>query len=185
MKRILITIVLAAVLPAILSAQDYPKAEVYGGYTMLRETAEDAQTFQGFIGAIEANISKSFGIVGEFGMGMKSFNVEEGIDQDMKQSTFLAGPRFSFRTHRLRVFTQILAGVNHISGGVNGTASSGINAFTFGVGAGLDFSICKRISIRPVQIDYLASRMNIEGATGWMKNLRYSGGLVIKFGAKN
>ena len=52
-----------------LSAQDYPKAEVYGGYQLLHDSGMD---LHGFRGEVAGNFNSVFGLVGEFGAGMKT-----------------------------------------------------------------------------------------------------------------
>ncbi len=65
------------------------------------------------------------------------------------------------------------------------------SAFAMTVGGGLDIRINPRIAVRPMQVDYLPSRFsafNVPGIpsgfndTNWQHNLRYSAGVVFRFG---
>jgi hypothetical protein len=49
-------------------------------------------------------------------------------------------------------------------------------------GGGLDISVSQRISIRPIEIDYLLTRYtNPLTSTNNQNNFRYLGGVVLKF----
>lgn len=65
------------------------------------------------------------------------------------------------------------------------------NAFAMTIGGGLDIRINPRIALRPIQVDYLPSSFspfNVPGIpsgfndTNWQHNLRYSAGVVFRFG---
>jgi hypothetical protein len=186
MRIILIATLILLFLPVIANAQEYPKAEAYAGYGLLREIGTDGVTLHGFLGSVEGNINEVIGIVGEFGAGFKTISAL-GIDVKMKQYTFMAGPRFNLRADKVRVFTQFLVGGAHLGGGasVSGlNAGASVTGFSWGVGGGLDFPAGKSISIRPVQVDILASHFSILGSSGWEKDFRYSAGVVFKFGVK-
>ena len=50
------------------------------------------------------------------------------------------------------------------------------------VGGGLDISVSHRVSIRPVEFDYVLSRYsNPLTSTNNQNNFRYVGGIVFKF----
>lgn len=185
-RYLLVMAMLFATLPAVLCANDYPKAEVYGGYQWLRETGEGGTTLNGFLTSAEVNINEVIGIAGEFGLGLKKIT-ESGVDVNIKQYTYMGGPRFNLRANKIRFFTQFLAGGNSINGGASTegvSVGATIKGFAFSVGGGLDFSVGNNISIRPVQLDYIATRLSIAGISGWEKQVRYSGGIVFKFGTK-
>ncbi len=185
-KVILIAAALFMFLPVISNAQEYPKAEVYGGYGLLREIATGGVTLNGFLGSVEGNINEVIGIAGEFGAGYKTVSAY-GVDVKINQYTFMAGPRFNLRANKLRVFTQFLAGGTHLGGGANVggvSAGAGVSGFAFDVGGGLDFSVGKGLAIRPAQVDVLASHFSILGTSEWEKDFRYSAGVSFKFGTK-
>ncbi len=182
MKKLSLLVAFAVLVPVALNAQDFPKAEVFGGYRLIHE--EDL-TLHGFGVAVEGNISRNFGIVGDFGLGMKSVT-EYGVDVDMKEFTFMGGPRYSYRTDKARVFVHALFGGTRVSGGSDyqgisvGASSTG---FSMAFGGGVDISLSKTISIRPAQLDLLTSRWSIMGESGWGNQLRYSAGVVFKLGS--
>ncbi|MBN2318552.1 MAG: outer membrane beta-barrel protein [Acidobacteria bacterium] len=196
MKKLLVAVALFSLfcIPAL--AQDTPQVEIYGGYGLLHDTGI---TLHGFQAAVEGNINKNFSIVGEFGYGQKDvtdevnfladlFDIGEGIeDANLKSFTFLVGPRVSYRTERVRPFAHVLFGIHRIGGSATVEGESGseyLNNFGIAFGGGLDIVVNDTISIRPVQIDLLSSRFSIEEISIWESMVRYSGGIVIKFGSK-
>ena len=64
------------------------------------------------------------------------------------------------------------------------SGSEYLNNFGIAFGGGLDIVVNDTISIRPVQIDLLSSRFSIEEISIWESMVRYSGGIVFKFGSK-
>jgi hypothetical protein len=183
MKKITIFVFFVLIMTWQVLAQDAPKAELYGGYALLHETD---MTMHGFQAGIEGKISNNLGIVGEFGMVTKSVS-EMGVDVSVKAYPFLFGPRFSARVDKTRIFAEVLVGGLRFSGGteLEGlSVSVGTTAFSYALGGGIDYSLNNAISIRPVQLDLIRSRASMLGETIWGNDLRYSAGLVLKFGGK-
>jgi hypothetical protein len=181
MKRALFILgaVLISVLPAI--AQDVPKLEVYGGYLLIHE---EGVTTNGFLGSVEGIINKNIGIVGEFGYGAQT-QKPSGNSIKLKEYNFMAGPRFSYRAEKFRIFTHALFGGNRMSASqtmsIPGWESGASTDFAMAFGGGVDISASKLISIRLAQVDLLTTRWNIAQESGWSNQLRYSGGIVFKF----
>ncbi|HEU0369982.1 MAG TPA: hypothetical protein VFR42_12265, partial [Candidatus Acidoferrum sp.] len=100
--------------------------------------------------------------------------------------TYLFGPRISYRhMGRITPFGQTLFGVAHA---LNGTYLNGKQTdFAMTVGGGFDFRLSRRISIRPIQADYLLTRFNefetfqLNTSNSTQNNLRLSTGLVFHF----
>ena len=119
---------------------------------------------------------------------MDLFDIEGTIeDADLKSFTFLFGPRVSYRTERVRPFAHVLFGIHRIGGSAMIEGESGseyFNNFGIAFGGGVDFAVNNTISIRPAQIDLLSSRFNVGEESSWENMLRYSAGIVIKFGSK-
>jgi hypothetical protein len=191
MLRLSLVVALLGLFCMPLFAQDLPKLEVYGGYQLLHAgtntnyvgTAKGfTGTTNGFIGAGEYNLSPNFSAVGEFGFGMQSIS---GVST--KDELILGGLRMGYRSEKYRIYYNFLLGVNHASAG---SSTSGSSQFAIApLGGGLDFTINHRISIRPVQIDYVRMRLG-STSTGmystsyWANAFRYTGGVVIKLGEK-
>jgi len=101
-------------------------------------------------------------------------------------STYTAGVRYLPRFTRwsMQPFGQVLAGVAHSSGSlVQGQYSLATNAgaaFAASVGGGLDLRANRRISLRLVEADYLATTID-NGSNNHQNNLRVSAGVVFHF----
>src|SRR5713226_3057887 len=65
MRKLLILGVLAFAAVAPVRAQDYPKAEVFGGYQYIRVSG--GTNCQGFGGAAAGNVNNWLGVAGDFG----------------------------------------------------------------------------------------------------------------------
>ena len=101
-------------------------------------------------------------------------------------STFTFGARYQFRLAHspLHPFGQILAGVAHGSGSLvdrqNPSVSNSGGTFAGNAGGGVDLSLTRRLSIRLVEADYLATTFN-NGDNDHQNNLRLSSGVVFHF----
>ncbi|MBZ5616766.1 MAG: porin family protein [Acidobacteriia bacterium] len=141
-----------------LAAQDFPKAEVFGGYQFTR--LEDTVNLNGWNAALNGNVDRWFGITADF-----SGSYESGSHL----YTYMFGPTVSYRTERAVPFAHALFG---------GATSSGETAFSMGLGGGLDVVLADHLALRLAQADWLMFRSH--GITS-KKNVRYSAGIVFRF----
>lgn len=195
MKKLLVVVALLSLF-SIPALAETPQAEVYAGYGLLHDTGITAHGFQA---ALEGNINDFFSIVGEFGFATKDITDEANLlldifgisgtvdDADLRSFTFLAGPRIGYRAEKVRPFAHVLFGIHRIGGSftVDGSSESGyLNNFGMALGGGMDVVVNDTISIRPAQFDVLMSRFSADGFSLWESLIRYSGGIVFKFGSK-
>lgn len=194
-------IILAVLICSVgLFAQDTPKAEVFGGYSLLRSNKNN---FHGWEGQVTGYLNRYFGITGDVSGHYRStdFTVPStGLRASANQSlyTFLAGPTITGRFGHHAVFGHALFGAarSDLTGGVNipiiGGFSTGIDRatkFAMVFGGGFDLGLSPRFAIRPVQVDYLYTKFNnIEAITGGLSttsghqnSFRYSAGIVVRF----
>ena len=180
MKRVLMVLAaISVLLPASLWAQETPKAEVFGGFSIL--TAKDSGsrvTFPGWQASVTGNINERFGIVGDFGGNYKDDPVE---CPQCKLYTFMGGPRISNRVEKATVFGHALFGGSKLS--ASGASDSN---FTMGFGGGVDINTSDKLAIRIVQFDWLLFKEdNGTGGSTWQKNnMRFGFGVVFKSGSK-
>jgi len=178
-KRLLLAIVLGMFSVGTAWAQGAPKAEFYGGYAFLHSSDLD---MHGFLTGFEGRITNNLGIVGEFGIGFKTVS-ELGVDLSLKDYTFFAGPRFNYRSDKVRVFGEALFGGERIGVGTS-VSGMGVNVgttgFSIALGGGMDLSLNHRISIRLVQFDLIQTQFTLLGVSDWANTYRYSAGIVIK-----
>lgn len=166
------------------SAQDVPKLDVFVGYSYLRDNPSTSGVngfnLHGGSASVAYNANNWLSGVADFG-GYHANNIlGSGIDGTI--STYLFGPRFSYRRHeRVTPFAQTLFGVAHASGSGFGTTSTS-NAFAASFGGGVDVKLFHRLSFRPAQVEYLLTRFP-ETTTNreTQNNLRVSTGFVFHF----
>jgi opacity protein-like surface antigen len=172
--------ILILALPVLAQDQDYPKAEVYGGYLLIHE---EGTTTNGFLASVEGNINRSVGIVGEFGFGAQTNKEDFGVSIKLREYNFLGGPRVSYRADKFRIFAHALFGGIKVTGDAEDVHVSTTD-FAMAFGGGVDINAGKHVAIRLAQVDLLVGRWHFGeiDQSGWSNQLRYSGGIVFKFG---
>jgi hypothetical protein len=193
-------------------AQDEHKIDVFGEYSYLRFNPTISQarnrSFNGGGGGATFYFSKYVGIKGEFmGYGSTSFTttfpdttlpngtfIPAGTyNSQGNMFTYLFGPVVRVPLGKVTPFGELLFGGSNtngyanlskaiINGGGTISATPTQHPFTMGFGGGLDIPVSPRISIRPVEIDYILTRYtNPLTSTNNQNNFRYCGGVVFKF----
>ena len=164
-------------------AQDPSKFEVFAGYSYVRANPStagvDGFNLDGGSASIAYHANGWLSAVADFGGYHASDILGTGVNGTL--STYLFGPRVSYRRSRITPFGQLLVGAAHVGdSGLGFLASS--NSFAMSLGGGLDVRVSRRFSIRPAQVDYLLTRFDELGAGGrTQNNLRLSTGVVFHF----
>jgi opacity protein-like surface antigen len=200
MRRLFLVlfVLLAASISA--QAQDYPKGEAWGTYSIFRADIDvlDNETLHGYGLGAQWNLSKYFGLAGEFtsnhgASGPVSIFVPGAIivipDLDTTIRTFVAGPRVSYRAKPVTVFGHfLLGGANSKLRDEKGTSGfeESNTEFAMVIGGGLDVNLGKHYAIRAAQFDYVPIHTDINarvggGTSSWLHNTRYQVGFVFKF----
>jgi len=168
-----ISLVFLALLPA--TAQDTPKAEVFGGYSW------SGGNFHGWNASVTGNINQRLGIVADFS---GHYGSELGfVRVNQHAHSFLFGPRVSFRGKRLTPFVYGVFGATRFaeSAVISGQHLSNVsNGFSLTVGGGLDVKVNERIAIRAFQLDYFRPIVNDEANNRG----RLAFGVVLRLGKK-
>src|SRR5260221_7911173 len=87
------------------------------------------------------------------------------------------------RHSRFTPYAQFLFGRGYVWNNPPGVASTSQNAFVTAAGGGLDYNLNKRISIKPIQVEYVMTQIDSAKGFGSHQNdVGYSGGVVFKFG---
>jgi opacity protein-like surface antigen len=189
MRKVLLAVALFLLVPLIAAGQqEYPKAEVFGGYSFFRANPDD-MNLNGWNASVTGNLSSWFGVEGDvsghygsprvFGIGVPFV--------DVSSHTFMAGPRVSYRTNSVTPFAHILIGGARASTGAFGITVSD-SALATAVGGGVDINLSKRFAIRAFQADYIMTRFKtgsqlfFSGFDERQNNFRLSTGFVIKLG---
>lgn len=170
---------------------DYPKAELFGGYSHFSADIninnpfdtggnpffEQREGIHGFAVSGAANFSRNFGVVADFSYHRKEFEVP-GPDIDFGTFNFLFGPRFTARGDRVEGFAHTLIG------GVRRKIEdfdSDID-FALGVGGGVDIKVSRNFGVRLVQLDYVPFRDRNPFTLDkeWRHNLRVGVGVTFR-----
>src|SRR6266481_8822629 len=172
MKAVQFALVAFLTSGAVLSAQEgTPRYEVGLNYSWLHVNSanQDRQrTGNGGSGSFAYNINNVVGLVADFG-GYANTRINDRL------LTYMFGPRFNWRHSRLTPYVQFLFG----GGYVWNTPISGVsvtqNAFATAAGGGLDYNLTKRVSIKPIQVEYVMTQIPATNGFGSHQNdVRYS-----------
>jgi opacity protein-like surface antigen len=200
--RKLVVLAAAVMLPLALMAQEAPKAEIFGGYSLLRNSGNN---LNGWNAQGSANFTPHFGITADFSgnyhtVGSLSPFTGTFISANQRVYNYLLGPTVTARFDKISIFGHSLFGVAHSSLGAGvtlpiiGGVSTGLtsaNAFAMALGGGVDIGVSRAFAIRAGQLDYLYTRFSPTDAlsTGLLSNslsghqnsFRYSAGIVFRF----
>jgi len=175
-KLTLVTFVVFA-LAALSFAADAPKAEVFGGFSLLHASegsfSSDTVNLGGWAASVTGNLNRYFGVTGEISGQYK--NEVDGVTIDAKLHNFLFGPQVGYRSGKVRTFAHALFGVSHLTG--TGVSE---NAFGMALGGGLDVKVNKMVSVRLAQADLLQTRFFDDT----QNHFRYQAGIVLNLGGK-
>ncbi len=164
MKKLMFVLSLVALLslPISMMAADYPKAEVFGGYSY--QHVEGGFNLNGWNASVAGNFNPWLGLVADL----------SGQYNDFNSHSFLFGPQLTYRGNdRVTPFAHVLIGAVHHSGG--GIFSN--TAFATAFGGGVDVKLKGPVAARLIQVDYIMTRFN--GQT--QNDARLSFGLVFRF----
>ncbi len=168
-------------LPA-MAQQEFPRAEVFGGYTYLRANPEGFN-LHGWNVSVTGNLTHWFGVEadfsGHYGRPVDQFGPIPGID--INQHSFMGGPKLSMRGGPVTSFAHFLIGGAR-AGTIDFGESFYTNALATVIGGGVDINLTRTIAVRAAQVDYLMTRFSACDCGEHQNNFRFSAGLVIKLG---
>jgi hypothetical protein len=199
-------VLLLAMTQPVLAQNNYPRAEIFGGFSYLPAGRADfpRKDSGGFQASFTGNITRGFGIVADFGGQYRKVsdlwpgNGYPGITVNTSVHEYLVGPRFAVRRKKFTLFFHGLvggaAGHSELADFASSQSAPGDqnwdresaarylagfsdSLFTFGGGGGLDINLGERIAIRVIQLDYIGSFVDI-----LEDNARLGFGIVIKLG---
>jgi len=189
MRKLWLGISLMLLIPIAAMAQvDYPKAELFGGYSYFRANP-DEMNLNGWNASVMANITDWFGVEGDFSGHYGSPRVL-GLDVpfvDVSSHTFMAGPKLTYRSNSIAPFAHFLIGAARASTGAFGYSLSDTALATV-IGGGIDINLSESVAIRAIQADYLMTRFHtgpqifFSGLDDRQNNFRFSAGIVFKLG---
>lgn len=196
MKKLVLVAVFLLGFSVMAMAQDTPAIEVFGGYSLVLIDTSTALKQSGFEGmdlnlngwnsSIAFNANKYLGFVAEFGGSYGTVGYEERNQPpyswaDISIYSLMIGPKFTLYRGAVAPFVQTLFGLAHIKASEAGDTYTE-NDMGMALGGGVDVNLNDRVALRPVQLDYFATRGNTTG--NFADHLRFSTGFVIKLGKR-
>jgi hypothetical protein len=159
-------------------AQDVPRTEIFGGFSLLSVGGVTRNQVPGWQGSFAFNAHENLGLVVDVG---GQYNNGGGAHQ------FLAGPRFSARMENATPFVHALLGLTKWRAGGHlpgfGGSNNNLTDFTVGIGGGVDWKVSNRFGVRLAQFDWLPSRYSVNGVQDWStSNIRLGVGFVVGLG---
>lgn len=183
------------------SAQDDHKIEITGDYSYIHANPQNNNVIPTFSlngggGSGAFYLSKYIGVVAEFeGYGSYTHNVYTGaglVSVSGNLFTYNVGPIVKYRTEHFEPFVEAMFGGAHSNfygnlynncGGSCASKSPSNNAFDFIIGGGLDIPLSPKITIRPVEVNYVLTRFGnaFTGGNNNQSNFRYQAGIQFRF----
>jgi outer membrane protein OmpA-like peptidoglycan-associated protein/opacity protein-like surface antigen len=163
-----------------------PKAEVSAGFAWTGANAPPSgcQCF-GMPGASIATrvpVHSWLDVTGKAALGHNDHI--SSLGQNLTLFTYMAGPTVTLQAHRFTPFGQFLLGDAHATGSwfPSGSGSStSSSSFAWSPGAGVDFQMTPRLSLRPLEIDYLHTGFP-NGSDNSQSQLQLQAGITLRFG---
>ena len=187
MKRYAILLGTLLVFGVVASAQETaptPTAEVGFSYSYTRVNpggALSSANANGGYGYVEYNFNKVVGLVADAG----------GIRLQNTTFQYLFGPRLNWRMSRFTPYLQTLVGGQRFSNGLDPSSTTprlaaAQNNFAAAIGGGIDYNLTNHIALKPIQVEYLVAEVSpaARDLNFVQNNLRYSAGVVFRFGSK-
>ncbi len=148
---------------------------------------DQREGFNGFNASVTGNLSRYFGVKGDYAFHRKSFSIDTGVAAfptvDIKANlhTFVGGVQIkdNSRETKVKPFAHVLAGVAHNRAESNTTGfgfEDSETGFAAAIGGGVDFRLSDRVDLRAVQFDYNPTRSG--GDTG--HNFRVGIGIIFR-----
>jgi opacity protein-like surface antigen len=169
-----------------------PIAEVGFNYSYARVNPGGALSSfsqSGGSGYAAYNINRVVGVVADLG-AYHNGNINS-FQTSNTTFSYLFGPRFNWRMSRITPYVQALVGGARLSSTYDPSSAtapvgSSQNVFAAALGGGVDIALTHNIAVKPIQLEYFmtqapSSTANLNYA---QNNLRYSAGVVFRFGAK-
>ena len=188
MRKLVSAAGLLLLLPFALMAQETPQAELFTGFSYLRMQKTNNV---GWDAAIQGNINKHLGIVGDAsGYYNSQTQTVSGVQSSISGSihSILGGLQVADPAGRWTPYAQALFGwarvhsdvaLNNTRGVILANTNSA-NAFAAKLGGGIDFNLNSSVDIRMIQADYMLIRSNGQKQQGGS----ISAGLVFRLGKK-
>lgn len=172
---------------------DYNRYDFYVGYSHDRVDVgfddpdqnflQNREGFNGFEAAATGNLSRYFGLKGDYAFHRKTFDDTFGttavsVKNDLHTLVGGVEVKDNAPETKIKPFAHALAGFTHARVSVDGITGldDSRTGFAAVLGGGLDFRVSPRVDIRAIQFDYNPTRLG--GTT--QNNFRFGVGVVFR-----
>jgi hypothetical protein len=158
MQRLIGLLWLCALASPVL-AQDFPKAELFGGYQFgnVEINGTTRENVNGGLFSVSGNFSRRFALETEVGIYHEALGDGGGT---ANVYSYLAGPHINFRQHpRSQLFLHSLLGFDHAHGTDFGLPVSD-TAIGAALGGGAEWRVSDRVGVR-TSLDYLLAHYSV------------------------
>jgi hypothetical protein len=209
MRKVLLLAIVLATTSMVAHAQDLPKYEFGVTYNVFVADIDvlDNETMHGYGLSFQANVNRWFAVVAEWTAAHGASGPVTVLNPDpltipevdLRNQTFLGGPRVTWRPGRFTVFGHTLVGMGNSKVENEATGfRTGNGEFAMAYGGGVDVYLGKKIALRLAQFDYVPIHTDIntrlvgrdgvgtvgDTSTGWQHNTRFQTGILFRFGSK-
>jgi len=167
--------------------EEASKFELYGGFSYVRFNVNadlpgvaPSATYNAYGGGgqLEYNADKRLGAVVDLS-GYGAFSSNGTLIGGA--FLYLFGPRVNFRQGKITPFAQVLFGGVRTTDGIG--VSGPQNNLAMTAGGGIDFRVSSHLSLRPIQLEYLMTRLP-NGLSNQENNLRIGAGITLHLGRR-
>jgi len=202
-------LILCCVPLAVAQSNDRSRFEFFAGYSVMRINYKaelpnpptpiivafaGKQTLNGFNASATINLTKGFGLTGDFSGHFKTTSIPDplggNISTHVRVFNLLGGPQYRFGgDSRVTPFVRALAGVANTRSrlevpSLNSTDRLSSTDFALALGGGVDVRVSERVALRVFQVDYNPIFLSSENQLGFgnarADNVRFSFGVVIR-----
>jgi hypothetical protein len=174
---------LCVALSSMCLSQEFPKADVFGGYSYLNIDTNgltSRQSANGWEAAASGNFNRWFAVEFDVSGYYKTYSIPTIADVKVRDYSYVGGPRLNFRPF----FVHALLGGDHLSGSAMGYSASQ-DGLAGAFGGGVQQKVSGPWSVR-VSADYVFSRHNIFGGPSYTQNnFRAGVGIAYSFGSRS
>ncbi|HET7214161.1 MAG TPA: hypothetical protein VFL79_11270 [Terriglobia bacterium] len=194
-KTFLLLVTLLIALPQAVKAQQIQGIEFFGGYSYLQNNLSSTYSpfylaptpfgsnfsLNGWQASITEKATDWVGLTQEFG-GSYGNKQLQGLDNHFSTFSILSGPRFYYPGLKgVTPFVHALFGYEQTTVELQGQNLKATGtSYAMAFGGGLDVKVSRGLAIRLLQVDYY--RPQVFGSS--QNNLRFSAGIVLRFGGR-
>lgn len=178
MRRLVLVLLALSVLTVTATAQDFPRATLFGGYSYSRVQISSAiaRNFNGWNAEGTFNANRYLGITADVS---GHYHSESGVSSNIYH--FLFGPQVTYHSKDSKVtpYGRFLFGGSRAGAGL-GSLSASQTKWSYLFGGGVDVKVTPVFAIRVIQADYIRTHF----ADDHQNNLRLSFGIALNVGGK-